>query len=175
MNDKRLPMFLYVATVVLAMLRCAYVYSQLPEVMASHFNAHGVANGSQAKPTFFMLLALVIFIPAIPAFIVPRRFPSMPSDSINLPNKSYWLAPERREETWQFFSAQMAWFGCGLLFVLLYAMSEAIDANLPNGGHFNGPGMLYALGAFMLFVVVWMTHLVLHFSRIPESRFPSRD
>ena len=54
-------------------------------------------NGWQPKPAFFILIAVVILTPAIPAFIVPRRFPSIPADKINLPNKSYWLAPERRE------------------------------------------------------------------------------
>ena len=141
--------------------------------MASHFNAHGVPNGWQPKPAFFILIGVVIIIPAIPAFIVPRRFLSMPPDKINLPNKSYWLAPERRAETGRFFSAQMVWFGCALLFLLLYAMSQAIDANLPGVGHSDWQGMCYALGAFMLFMVVWIVHLLRHFSRVPESQFPS--
>jgi uncharacterized membrane protein len=173
MNDKRLPGFLYLASVIAAILRCAYVYPQLPDVMASHFNAYGVPNGWQPKNTFFILIAAVIVIPAVLAFIVPRRFPSMPPDKINLPNKSYWLAPERREETWRFFSAQMAWFGCALLFLLLYAMSQAIDANLPSVGQLNWPGMCFALGAFMLFIVVWVVHLLRHFSRVPESQSQS--
>ncbi|MGB2662657.1 MAG: DUF1648 domain-containing protein [Candidatus Acidiferrum sp.] len=173
MIDKRLPLFLYLAAAVSAILRCAYVYPELPDVMASHFNAYGEPNGWQPKPAFFILIAVVILTPAIPAFIVPRRFPSIPADKINLPNKSYWLAPERREETWRFLSAQMAWFGCALLFLLLYAMSQAIDVNLPSVGLFNWQGMWYALGAFMLFIAVWIVHLLRHFSRVPESQCPS--
>ncbi len=60
MNDKRLPLFLYLAAAVSAILRCAYAYRQLPDVMASHFNAYGVPNGWQPKPAFFVLIAVAI-------------------------------------------------------------------------------------------------------------------
>src|SRR5215469_1218005 len=168
MNDARIPTFLFLLLVAFAVLQCVHVYPQLPDVMASHFDAHGTPNGWQPKSAFFILIAVVILICTIPAFIVPRRLPSMSTDKINLPNKSYWLSPERREETWRFFRVQMAWWGCALLFILLYAMFQAINANLPSVGRFNSEGMWYALVAFLLFTIVWVVHLIRHFSKLPE-------
>jgi len=173
MKDSRLPTFLFCLMVVLAVLQCVHIYPQLPDVMASHFTGRGVVNGWQPKPAFFLLIGVVIIVSAIPAFVVPRRLPSMPDEKINLPNKSYWLAPERREETWRFFRAQMAWWGCALLFLLLYTMSLAINANLPSVGHFDWQGMWYALGAFLLFTTLWIVHLLRYFYKIPGSGISS--
>jgi uncharacterized membrane protein len=169
MNNPRVPASLFLLMALFAILQCVRVYPQLPDVMASHFNAHGTPNGWQPKPAFFILVGIVILTSAIPAFVIPRRLPSISPDKINLPNKSYWLAPERREETWRFFGVQVAWWGCALLFLLLYAMFEAINANLPSIGHFNSEGMWYALAGFLLFTIVWIVHLIRHFSKLPES------
>lgn len=169
MNDTRIPTFLFCLMVVLGVLQCVHVYSQLPAVMASHFTGRGIPNGWQPKPAFFFLIGVVMLLSAIPAFIVPRGLPTMPPEKINLPNKDYWLAPERREETWRFFSVQMAWWGCALLFLLLYAMTLAINANLPSVGYFDWQGMWHALGGFLLFTVLWIVHLLQHFYKIPPS------
>jgi uncharacterized membrane protein len=169
MNDARIPAFLFLLLVVFAVLQCIHIYPQLPDVMASHFDAHGRPIGWQPKPAFFILIGVIIVVCTIPAFIIPWRLPSVSPDKINLPNKSYWLAPERREETWRFFRVRMAWWGCALLFILLYAMFQAINANLPSVGHFNSEGMWYALAAFLLFTTVWVVHLIRHFSKLPES------
>jgi len=160
MNDARVPTFLFVLLVLFAVLQCVHVYPQLPDTMASHFDAHGTPNGWQPKLAFFILIGVVIVVCTIPAFIVPRRLPSISPDKINLPNKSYWLAPERCDETWRFFRVQMAWWGCALLSILLYAMFLAIDANLPSVGHFNSEAMWYALAAFLLSSILWIVHLI---------------
>lgn len=173
MKDPRLPTLLYLLLVVFAVLQFAHVYPLLPDVMASHFTGHGTPNGWQPKQAFFVLIAVVIVTSAIPTFVVPRRLPLMPPEKINLPNKSYWLAPERREETWRFFRTQMAWFGCALLLLLLYAMSEAINANLPSIGFFDWRGMWYALGGFLLFSILWVIYLLRHFYNVPKSEFAS--
>jgi uncharacterized membrane protein len=173
MNNERIPTFLFLLLVLFAVLQCVHLYPQLPDTVASHFDAHGRPNGWQHKSAFFIVIGVVILVCTIPAFIIPRRLPYISPDKINLPNKSYWLAPERREETWRFFRVQMAWWGCALLFVLLYAMFLAINANLPSVDHFNSEGMLYALGAFLLFSVIWMIQLVRHFSQLPDSNSSS--
>jgi uncharacterized membrane protein len=175
MNDPRLPTLLFCFLLLLGILQCVHVYPQLPNVMASHFTGRGVPNGFQPKSAFFCLIGVIVALCAIPAFLVPRRLPKLPPEKINLPYKSYWLAPERREDTFRFFRAQMAWWGCGLLFLLLYTMFLAVNANLPGIGYFNWQGMLLALGAFLLFTILWLTHFVLHFCNVSDSPTSSRS
>jgi len=174
MKDARVPTFLYCFLLILGVLQGVGVYPQLPEVMASHFTGQGAPNNWQPKPVFFLLMTLAVVASTIPAFIVPRLLPSLPASKINLPNKTYWLAPERRDGTWQFFRAQMAWFGCALLFVLLYAAGQAINANLPTARHFDSQGMLYVMIGFLLFCILWVVHLVYHFRDVPASESASQ-
>lgn len=154
---------------VFAVLQWVHVYPQLPDTMASHFAGKGTPNGWQPKQAFFLLTSVVIGMTTAAAFVMPFVLGSLPEGKINLPNKSYWLAPERREDTWRFFRAQMAWFGCGLLFVLLYGISQAINANLPTVRHFDSQGMWYVLGGFLLFALVWTVHFLRHFYNLPPS------
>jgi uncharacterized membrane protein len=169
MSDSRLPTLLYLLMLAFGLLHWAHRYPQLPNVMASHFAADGAPNGWQPKFVFFLLTSLVIAVTAIPTFLVPRKMAMLSPDKINLPNKAYWLAPEQRDETWRFVAAYMAWFGCGLLFVLLYGISQAINANLPAVGHFNSQRMWRVLVGFALFVIVWLIHLLRHFYKVPSS------
>jgi len=75
-------------------------------------------------------------------FLLPIAVAAAPAELINLPRKDYWLRPERRKETFRFLRARLEWFACGVLFVLLYATSQAINANLPDNGPFRAKGML---------------------------------
>lgn len=173
MNSSRLPTLLYLLLLVLGLLQWIQAYPQLPAIMASHFAANGTPNGWQPKEAFFLLSSIIIAVTAIPTFLVARKICKRSPDRINLPNKAYWLAPEHQEETWRFIGAFMAWFGCGLLFVLLYAISQAINFNLPNVRHFDTQGMLYVLGGFLLFVFWGLAYFVRHFYNVPPSYGPS--
>ena len=169
MTSTRVPALVYFLLLVLGLLQWADAYSQLPSTMASHFAGDGTPNGWQPKEVFFAFAAIIIVVTAIPAFFVTRKIRKLPPDKINLPNKAYWLAPEHREEAWQFISAFMAWFGCGLLFVLLYGISQAINYNLPSIRRFDSQGMSVVLAGFTLSVILGLVYFVRHFYKVPLS------
>jgi uncharacterized membrane protein len=168
MNDPRLPRFVYFLLLILGLLNWVRIYPQIPARMASHFDAYGAPNGWAPKEMFFVLMFLVVALTAIPTFMVHRLINPDRPDRVNLPNKSYWLAPEHFPELQRFFSAQMAWFGCGVLFVLLFGTTQAINANLP-GGHFDSTAMFHVIVAFVLLTILWTILLIRHFSRVPPS------
>lgn len=169
MNGTRLPKIVYFLMLAMGVLQWMHAYPQLPERMASHFDAYGRPNGWQPKETFFLVMGVVIFMTGAIGFLIPRAIAAAPAGLINLPRKDYWLAPERREETLSFLRAHMEWLACGLLFVLLYATSQAINANLPEHGSFGAQGMLYVLLVFVLLVMGATVHLLRHFYRVPRA------
>lgn len=167
MDDPRLPRILYALLMLACLLMMAYYYPQMPERMASHFAADGRANGWQSRGAFFALMLLVTSTSAIVGFLVPRQIAARSNTRINLPHRDYWLAPERREETMSFISATMAWFACGVLFVLISGTFLAFEANLAADHRFNSQAMLAVLVGFLAGLLSLLLRLVRHFQKLP--------
>jgi uncharacterized membrane protein len=169
MNNSRLPALVFLLMLVLAVLQWVRVYPQLPERMASHFAANGRPNGWQSKQEFFVTLVLIVAVVAFVTFVLPWALSFMPEELVNLPNKSYWLSPERRQESSRVLAGHLAWFGCGLLFVVLYAIAQAVNSNLPNPRPFDAQGMWYVLGGFLTFTVLVFAHMLRYFCKAPAA------
>jgi uncharacterized membrane protein len=128
--DSRLPKLLFAVIAIAAAIYFWSNYAQLPEVVASYFNARGMANGWQTKSTFLTFFAGAVALASFLAFGVPFLVSKMPVELINLRHKAYWLAPERRNETMAQLGGSFAWFGCGVLVVVTSAVNYAIGQNL---------------------------------------------
>jgi len=118
-------------------------------------------------------MAFAIVMTGAIGFLLPIAVAAAPAELINLPRKDYWLGPERREETLRFLRARLEWFACGVLFVLLYATSQAINANLPDNGPFRAQGMLYVLLGFLLITAAGTVQLLRHFAGAPTRDRPT--
>ena len=169
MDDARVPKIIYCLMLTVGVLSWARSYPLLPERIASHFRFDGTPNGWQPKDTFFLIMLLVVGLTFLFTFLVPRFIAARPDKRINLPHKSYWLAPARREETVRFIAAQMAWSGCAILFVILFGSFLAIRANLSPDGRFDNGSMIQVLAVFLFLMVLWTIHFLRHFYRLPED------
>lgn len=88
-------------------------YPYLPQRVASHFGGSGVANGWMSKSGFAAFsivfpIALATLLFGIQASM--SLLGRMPGSMVNVPNKWYWLAPERKEETIAFLADQTSRF-----------------------------------------------------------------
>jgi TRAP-type C4-dicarboxylate transport system permease small subunit len=111
----------------------------------------------------------VIVLAAVIGFGIPRLIAVMPPQWINLPNRGYWLAPERLADTMEFLNAYFAWFGCALFTVILVAFDYAIQSNLHPS---HAPGisrMWYLLAGFLLFAIVSMARMFRRFACPPQD------
>lgn len=169
MDDPRLPRFLYACLFAACLLMMAYYYPQMPQRMASHFAADGSVNGWQSRDAFFVLMFLVASTSAIVGFLAPRQIAAKATARINLPHRDYWLAPERRLQTVRYISAMMAWFACGILFVLISGTFLALRANLAPDHRFNAGAMLAVLGVFLAGLFGMLVGFVRHFQKLPAG------
>ena len=169
MDDPRIPRIIYFLMLAVGLFSWVRSYSLLPERMASHFGFDGAPNGWMPKDSFFLVMSLMLGLTLFISFVVPRIIAALPDNQINLPHKAYWLAPERRTNTFQFVCAQMSWFGCAILFVLLFGTSLAINANLSPDGRFDNNTMLKVMAAFLFLMIFWTVHFLRHFLRIPDD------
>jgi uncharacterized membrane protein len=157
---------LYVFLVLVCLLMMGYYYPLMPQRMAAHFAANGYPNGWQPRESFFLLSIVLTASSAVVAFFAPWQIASKADARINLPNRDFWLAPERREATMRYIAATMGWFGCGLLFVLISGTFFAMRANLSPEHRFNSEAMLIVLGGFFVSLLFLMVGFVRHFQRV---------
>ncbi|MGB6683779.1 MAG: DUF1648 domain-containing protein [Candidatus Acidiferrum sp.] len=172
--DSRLPKMIFVLLAVLASIYFWSNYAQLPEVVASHFNARSVANGWQPKSVFFEFFAGTVAIAAFLTFGISAIISRMPVAMINLPNREYWLAPDHREETLAFLSGYFAWFGCAALVVAATAVNYAVGRNLHPEAQSDIPVFLYVLGGFLVLAIASSIRVLKRFSRVPSIGFNSK-
>lgn len=165
MSDPRLPRLIFGLLVLFAAVYFWRLYTRLPEVMASHFGPNGVPNGWMLKADFFKFFPAVGLVVAAIALLSPKLMAVLPPSMINLPYKDYWLAPERRSSTVQYFEAALAWFGCAIFSLLSFAFYCAIQANLHPGRGFDSSSFLIALGGFFAFVLFFVFRISAHFFR----------
>ena len=164
-DGTRLPRGIFAAMVLAAIAQSVFSFPQLPDRMASHFAASGLPNGWMTKQAFFLVYAVMIGVAAIVEFYPARSIARSSTARINLPNKEYWLAPERRAAAFVYFKKYFAWYGCAVLLTEIIAIGLAIQANLnPPPRMPLGPVMALITG-FVLFNVISLIQLFRRFSK----------
>jgi len=130
----------------------------LPPLVASHFGASGLANGFMPRSVYVpFMLGFVIGLPAL-LVVVTSLSMGHAKARINLPNRDYWLAPERRAQTIAVLRTGVMGFGVLLVVFLCYAHWLVVRANQ------SAPARLaesWFIGGLVVFVVatlagVWL-------------------
>ena len=96
--------------------------------------------------------------------VLPPRLGRLPPRLVSLPNRDYWLGPERRKETLAYLTTSMAWFGFASILFAVVTIQLVIEANLSQAP-LNGTMMWVLLAAFFAFVFLWVARLLLRFAR----------
>ena len=144
----------------LVAVQIGWYWPRLPDTIASHFDATGRPNGWMSREAFIgVYLGVVLLLTFIFSAI---RF--VPASLWNLPNKEYWLAPERRAQTGDRVAGEMASVGGATLALVLATFELAFRANLP-GGTFAADVMWVVLGAYLIFIVARLVRFVRGWSR----------
>jgi uncharacterized membrane protein len=163
-----LPSAIFVVLAFVGFLQARRFAATMPPVLATHFGGSGAANGWQTQSQYFIAEVVLLGVCLLLAFGIPRLIGALPISLMNVQNKEYWLAPERRQETIAFFKAQFAWFGCGLLAFLLVVNQLVFKANQTLPRHLDNTEFAIALVAFLAFVGIWTVRLVVRFSGARE-------
>ena len=163
LHHMRRSAIIIVVLLALAAVQIAYYYPQLPATLASHFNAAGAPNSWQPKQAFFAIYGLVTILLVAVYLIVPRVIFMLPPELVNLPNKAYWLSPQRRAETQAFLMDHFATFGAATLTLTIVVFQLAILANIPGNAPSMPPAIWVLLVAYLAFTAIWIIKLFVKF------------
>ncbi len=161
--NSRLPRIIFIIVILLCLGHVIYYYPLLPDRVASHFGPSGRPDAWSSKQSF---LGIYLFAVGVVALLFSGIGPLLrrtPSRMITLPNRDYWLAPERAEETIEFLSRQFFLVGSATLLLLLDIFHQSFRV------HFGKASTLeHAMTSLMVYVgysVLWSIRLIAKFKR----------
>lgn len=145
--------------------------AELPADVASHFDAAGRPNAFMSRSGYIrFVLCLAIGLPCIVVFILTMVY-SRATD-LKLPNREYWLAPQRLDRTRSFLIAHGVWFGSLLVALVCMVHRLELVANRQQPPHLSNQTFAAVLVAFLIATAAWITALMFAFRR-PASRGPA--
>jgi hypothetical protein len=141
--------------------------SMLPDVVASHFGAGGIADGAMTRNAYLALMVAVAAVLPVVIVLPLRLIGRVPDALLSVPNKRYWLAPARAAATRAWLVDQCAGFGILLCVFLCYTHALVVRAQASSPPHLDERFMVGGLVAFGVLAAAWLTRFVLHF-RLPH-------
>lgn len=163
----RIGRIVFVAALLLCIVEMIRLWGISPDQMAAHFNAQGVPDRFVFKAEFFLFQVQTLFIVVLVSLPIQVLFLLLPPSLINMPNRDYWLAPERKDET----IGRLSDFGSMMFGIILLTILAAFEistyANLQTPIHFNAGLMGVVMAASMGVIVLMLIQLILSF-RMPK-------
>lgn len=160
---------LHVATMVGAIVVTVLAHSGLPDRVAIHFGITGVADGWATRMTSVLFLSgAIVVVTAILAGVASLAG-ALPARFVNVPHRTYWLAPERKAETVAFIGAWGHGFGAAVNLFLAWIGWLVGRANLAQPPRLDGGPLWAGFIVFIVTVVASVATLVVRFGRVPRT------
>ena len=162
----RIPWIAFAVALLIAIVFFSNTVSSLPPMVASHFDGAGfpTAHMTRAFYTKFVFAMGVGFPIAIVALL--SLVYSKASD-MKLPNRDYWLAPERIAQTRALLVSHGVWFGCLMVAMVCYMYWLVMTAHRSVPPHLSNQLVMGGLLVFMGIAIGWVIGLLRAF-RLPR-------
>ena len=156
--------YLFYGLVAVALGQVSYYHPLLPEIVASHFDGRGTADGWSSRNLFFGIYLAMLALTAVVFILLPRRIGISRSFARNIPNRQHWLEPDRIDQSRAFLRRQMLVMGIIHLLLAITTVQLVILANLEQRTQLNN-AVFWALAAYFVCVSAWVIHFILHFRK----------
>jgi hypothetical protein len=141
----------HAALLALAGLQMQHCWPQLPARLVIHFGdgGKGLTPPQITKQAFLCLYMFLLAL--LPGLMLGGTFllRVLPLRLIRLPNKHYWLAPERRQKTHRRLERDMGIFVLFLCLLVIALLQLVLQANLVTPPLLDTPLFFALLGVFL--------------------------
>jgi len=167
MNSTKTGYLILAGLMLLGVVQHAWYWPQLPERVATHFGIDGKPNDWMSRSaSTIVFLALQLGVPVF-MLAMTSLAARMPVSMVNIPNREYWLHPERRGTTMAHMSLMMTWIA---VFTSLFMTAIGHLTFMANktGEALNLPLFLSGLITFLIAVFTIAGRSMWHF-RMPRQ------
>ena len=160
----KIPWIAFALALLFAILYFSDTVSSLPPMVASHFDGAGfpstfMTRAFYTKFVFGMGVGFPIVMVALLSLVYSK------ASDMKLPNRDYWLAPERIGQTRALLVSHAVWFGCLMVAMVCYMhwLELAAHRNVPPrlSNQLVSGGLLVFLGI----AIGWVIALLRTFRR----------
>jgi len=171
MKPDRAPIAVLFLLAAVAAAQMVHYYPLLPESIAVHFGSSGEPNGWSDKTEFVLTFGATELFIVLLGVASGLLLGKTPASLVNIPNREYWLAPERRRETVAFLSNQVVWIEAATLAFLIAIAQLVFKENLGDAPPRLSGDFWYIFAAFVGATVWFCVKILLRF-RTTESPEP---
>ncbi|HRL22631.1 MAG TPA: DUF1648 domain-containing protein [Alcaligenes sp.] len=133
-----------------------WTHPALPQLIASHFTTQGVADGFMERDQYVtVMIALMILLP-LGCALLGALFTKLPDQAIRIPRRSYWLNPERRQESLSYLSNWLQSLSLLLIALLAFVHWSILRANQHTPSHLDTETLLLGSGLFVAALAAWV-------------------
>lgn len=164
MNEEfnKLPFAAMIFMCAICISHALLYFPALPETVASQFGADGKPNTWMGKTEFVGLYIGVVVAVTLLFAGLAYAMPRLPDSMINLPNKAYWLAPNRRAAAFEYFTSLFMWFGSATLVFLFDIFHQVFQVHI--GAAQTLTHVWWSTGLFLIFTLLWGLWLFYRFN-----------
>ena len=153
MNKRTSATIVFVILCAACVAHALYYYPLLPEKVATHFGPSGRPDAWGGKMQFFIVYLVTVGVMAAIFLGLGLFLTKFPDDAFTLPNKDYWLAPERRRETLAYIFSCSLWLG-SLTIVLLFDLAhQSFQVHLGKATRLDH--FWISMGIYLTIVTMW--------------------
>lgn len=159
--------YIFLFLLAVAAAQAVFYYPAMPARMAAHFDFWGNPDGWTTKNGFFIFEGILLLTAGFAG--MPYLFEKFEiRKSINLPNREFWLAPERIGDFYVYFRTAFLWFGVATLILFVFVFQMVFQANLAADPSIENGKFLFVLSAYLIFVIIWTISFCRKFNKIPQ-------
>lgn len=163
MNKTKVLAFAYTFLLILCVAFILGTAQNLPPVVASHFDLSGTPDATMPRDQFTNLFLAIMVLTSGLMALLPTLIAKLPPQMINIPNRIYWLAPDRIVETKQILQAYLLIFASKLCCFMAVIFWLIVQAHLHNPPQLSAQYVMAATGVFVLMTILWSLKLSARF------------
>jgi cytochrome bd-type quinol oxidase subunit 1 len=162
----RMPWIAFALALLFAIVYFSNTLAGLPPLVASHFDGAGFPTAHMTREFYYkFLFAMGVGFPV--AMVALLSVVYMKANDMKLPNRDYWLAPERIAQTRSLLVSHAVWFGCLMVAIVCYMHWLVLGAHRSVPPHLSNQLVMGGLLVFMAIAVGWI-FAVLRAFRLPR-------
>ncbi len=160
---------LWLILIILVVVGLVMLVTQLPDLpdrVATHFDAAGRPNGFMSRQGHFATMVAVLVGTPIFFAVLSVLIRVLPVSLINIPYRSYWLAPERRAETLRVVEL-FVWIMAVCTELFMIGMQQLVYRANVEHGRLSSTGFLVLVGSYLVVTLGGSVCLLVRFWRPP--------